>query len=416
MESSRPDHWVNNAGTEFRNPWRSSAAPSVSELIQSRKLPLATYDKEFIARAKANDRKVVKPDWGESSLKHQSLRKQNVLIGTWLGHGGALVEVSPLQSQLDVSPPGRSSWLLFDPILSKVAGPTQYTGVTRLEDAPCKIEDLPGCDAVFITHNHYDHLDLNTIKAIMKKFPEAKYFVPLRNKQWFIDTGVSSKNINELDWWQDRICNLPDLSIWSSKQNSDPHRLRITCVPAQHNSGRSVTDQRSTLWCGWVVERFEVSSTSPEMTRECRKGAIYHAGDTGYRGDATSDIVCPAFKEIGDKFGPLDLSFIPIWRGGTLGFVSYLGMRLSLQDLPSTAHGTPQDAADIHRDVRSRNTVAIHWGTFVGSDAEAYEAMLDFKKACDHGGIQDLNDVSTAKDEGRAGTLDFGGSIAVQIE
>lgn len=409
---SRPSHWANDQGTAFKNPWPSATIPPLTELLRN-PLPLATYDKAFQARAKANDRKIVVPNWGKISLDEQNLARSKTVIGTWLGHAGALVEIPPLDSETAAGLSTKSSWLLFDPIFSQRAGPTQYTGPSRLVEPPCKIDDLPGCDAVFISHNHYDHLDLDTIKALMAKFPDITYFVPLRNKEWLVSTGVPKDQVFELDWWQDQVLDYPHFKGQSQRLQGGTS-LRVTCVPAQHNSGRGITDQGSTLWCGWIIERFQTSKGATDLTRENRKGAIYHAGDTGYRRDAASSVVCPIFKQIGDTYGPLDLSFVPIWRGGTLGFVSYLGLRLSLQDMPSAVHGTPKDAADIHEDVQSRNTIAVHWGTFVGSEAESYEAMMDFGKACDKAGIKGL-DVDFAGKQGRAGTLDYGASLAVKI-
>lgn len=412
---SRPAHWANDQGTAFKNPWPSATLPAWNELLR-KPLPLANYDKGFHAKAKTNERKLVVPDWGKASLESQSLERTETVIGTWLGHAGALVEIPPLgNSSAGSAASSRSSWLLFDPIFSQRAGPTQYTGPSRLIQPPCKVDDLPGCNAVFISHNHYDHLDLDTIKSLLARFPMAVYFVPLRNKEWLISTGVPANLVVELDWWQDRSFKHPNFSAQSSQRGDSGSTLRVTCLPAQHNSGRSFTDQGSTLWCGWIVERFETTKGVTEMSRDNRKGTIYHAGDTGYRRDAASDLVCPVFNEIGDRFGPIDLSFIPIWRGGTLGIVSYFGLRLSHQDMPSAFHGTPKDAVDIHNDVQSRNTIAMHWGTFVGTTSESYEALTDFKEACDNAGIKSIEDFSAGK-SGRAGTLDYGASLAVEVD
>lgn len=279
---------------------------------------------------------------------------------------------------------------------------------------PCKVDDLPGCDAVFISHNHYDHLDYETIRSLLKKFPNARYFVPLRNQEWFVSTGVSKEFIFELDWWQDRLFDHPNFNRQIS-QGGHKSTIRVTCVPAQHNSGRGVADQGTTLWCGWLIERFQSTPGTSDLTRDARRGVVFHAGDTGYRKDAASKVVCPVFKDIGDRFGPIDLSFIPIWRGGTLGFASYLGLRLSLHEIASATHGTPEDAACIHKDVRSRNTIAVHWGTFVGSETESHEATVDFDKALEKAGIRGFDD-GPSKGQARAGTIDYGGSLAVEID
>ena len=268
---------------------------------------------------------------------------------------------------------------------------------------------------VMISHNHYDHLDSETVGAIVKKFPKARYFVPLGNKGWLCSLGVSGNMVHELDWWDSREYSVQDFGFITAGQAREDTLLRFTCVPAQHNSGRGPWDQGTTLWCGWVVEQLLVSKDEAQNSNARRKGAIYHAGDTGYRRTAKSTAVCPIFKEIGRKFGPFDLSFIPIWRGGTLGFISGLGFRLSHNDIPSALHASPVDAIDIHKDVMSRNTVAVHYGTFIGSENESLEAIMEFNEARENRGVLNLN-LEANDERGRAGIIDIGGSIAVEID
>jgi N-acyl-phosphatidylethanolamine-hydrolysing phospholipase D len=265
-----------------------------------------------------------------------------------------------------------------------------------------------------ISHNHYDHLDLLTIEAIFKTFPKARYFVPLGNKSWLCSLGVSKDMVYELDWWQNREYSVQDFGHTTSQDASEDTLLRFTCVPAQHNSGRGTLDRGTTLWCGWVIEQLLVSKDEAETSKAKRKGAIYHAGDTGYRRTAKSTAVCPIFKEIGQKFGFFDLSFVPIWRGGSLGFISHLGLRLSHNDIPSALHAAPADAIDIHKDVLSRNTVAIHFGTFIGSENESLEAIMEFEEGREDRDVLRL-DEQAAGECGRAGIIDIGGSLAVEI-
>ena len=265
-----------------------------------------------------------------------------------------------------------------------------------------------------ISHNHYDHLDLATIQSIVEKFPKIVFFVPLGNKAWLNSLGLSEDKVFELDWWQNREYSVQDFGHMLRQDDSEDTLLRFTCVPAQHNSGRGALDQGTTLWCGWVVEQFLVSKDEAEPSKLRRRGAIYHAGDTGYRRTAKSSAVCPIFKEIGLRFGGFDLSFIPIWRGGTLSFFSNLGLRLSHNDIPSALHTAPIDAVDIHTDVLSRNTVAVHFGTFVGSENESLEAIMEFEEGREHRGVLPLGD-RTNDERGRAGIIDIGGSLAVEI-
>lgn len=288
--------------------------------------------------------------------------------------------------------------------------------------------DKIGCNTVVISHNHYDHLDLSTMQALFKRFPKAKYFVPLGNKTWFSDLGIPTDLIVELDWWDSRDFSVQDLgfSKSTSENTSTNTTLRFTCVPSQHNSGRGALDQGQTLWCGWVIEQLLIpkslpesnpssstsSPTTPPQTQ--RKGSIYHAGDTGYRRIAGSPITCPVFSLIGSKYGPFDISFLPIWRGGSLGFLSNIGLRLSHKDIPSALHGSPADAIDMHKDVKSLNSVGIHFGTFVGSENESLEAILEFEEAREEAGALPLNGEEN-DERGRAGVVDIGGSVAVRI-
>lgn len=265
-----------------------------------------------------------------------------------------------------------------------------------------------------ISHNHYDHLDLSTIEAILKTFPKARYFVPLGNKSWLRSLGVSEERVYELDWWQNREYSVQAFGFSTSQTTSEDTLLRFTCVPSQHNSGRGTLDQGTTLWCGWVIEQLLISKDEAETSKTKRMGAIYHAGDTGYRRTARSTAICPIFKEIRQKFGSFDLSFIPIWRGGTLGFLSHLGFRLSHGDVLSALHASPGDAMDIHKEVSSCNTVGVHFGTFTGSENETLEAILEFEEAREDRGVLQLNE-QPADEHGRAGILDIGGSLAVEI-
>ena len=423
-DSLRPSHHANSTGSAFKNPWPSANPPGWAELARS-PFPLSWAKTELATHPKARPIKVVKPDWGRAQLDALStvldLDAAPPIIGTWLGHASVLVEM-PLHNPAPhpEGPPSgsRSIHLLFDPIFSARAGPTQWTGPKRLRPAPCDVADLPGVDLVFISHNHYDHLDATTIESLLLTFPRARYFVPLGLKSWFIDIGAAPELIYELDWWETSSFGPEAFGHSLAFDAADEAKVRITCVPAQHNSGRMGTDLGNTLWCGWVIERFPSSrpgADGSEPSKESRRGAIYHAGDTGYRSSPTSVAICPAFTEIGSRLGPFDLSFLPIWRGGTLGFISNFGLRLSHNDVPATLHATPADAVEIHREVGSRVSVGVHFGTFIGSENESYEAVIEFAEACVEGGVGGLEDNEVVGEKGRAGTVDIGASIVVEI-
>jgi N-acyl-phosphatidylethanolamine-hydrolysing phospholipase D len=446
----RPTHHANNAATSFINPWPSAGLPTWTEVFQS-SFPFGWYNTATLhSHRRARKIKVVEPDWGhpsqppvqpgDTTTSTTHTTNPQSIIGTWLGHASAFVEIPPLLEEATGQPSNdskeKSIHLLFDPIFSSRAGPNQYQGVARFKEPPCQVADLPGCDAVFISHSHYDHLDVSSIKAIFKQFPHARYFVGLGIKSWLLSTiKVAEDHVIELDWWQDREFNISDfdLPVVSGSSTSQGEKqkkkhkatVKISCVPAQHNSGRSPADQGSTLWCGWVIERFfQQERDSSGESQPTRKGAIYHAGDTGYRRhSSTASPICPIFTTIGERFGPLDLCFLPIWRGGSLGFISYMGLRLSHHDIPAALHASPTDAADMHLAVKARNTVAIHFGTFVGSENETVEAVVEFADACEGRGIHWLvedvggKEVELPKDEdkGRAGVLDIGESVIVDV-
>lgn len=167
-------------------------------------------------------------------------------------------------------------------------------------------------------------MDYDTIKPIIdRKCGTTVYIVPLGIKKWFIsECGLSDSQVTELDWWEERLF-IPEQLPDAVADRGTEGAVKVTCVPAQHASARTGVDAATTLWAGFVVEQFAgEQSDAPERV------AVYFAGDTGYRGSPNGE-TCPAFKEIGKKFGPIDFAAIPIWRGGTLSFLSQWGLRVS---------------------------------------------------------------------------------------
>ncbi|KAG9004387.1 hypothetical protein FRB94_002405 [Tulasnella sp. JGI-2019a] len=405
--SQKPSH---HTPTGFRNPWHSALPPSWSEAL-SNPLPLEWAKAYLKIHPEIEDLKVMTPDWGVGKGGTDSLR------ATWFGHATVFVEMPSV-------PTGPSSdhtaKILFDPIFSSRAGPTQYTGPRRILPAPCQVKDLPGCDIVCISHNHYDHLDFSSILDIQKQFPAVQYFVPLGIRAWFTGAGIPGSQVTEMDWWDSTNHPQAESTAAEDPNSSLGSHLRITCVPAQHNTGRGAGDYGKTLWCGWIIEQKVGTPPTEGSSDGTRRGAVYFAGDTGYRRYSHSTEVCPIFKEIGEKFGPLDLSFIPIWRGGTLGFLSWAGLRLTHETVPSAFHASPSDAVSIHFDVRSNISLGIHFGTFVGATQETLEALVELKRACDDTGVPNLHyqddgeegegESGETKDltKGRMGTINLG--------
>lgn len=229
---------------------------------------------------------------------------------TWLGHATVLVEMDGLV-------------LLTDPMFSQRASPMSFMGPKRYRGPPCTVQQLPRLDAVVISHTHYDHLDADSVAALNARFgSELHWFVPLGLAKRMQKAGC--ENVIELDWWAgERIPGHDD--------------VRVFCTPAQHWCKRSALDDNKVLWGSWTV-------VGPH-------NRFFFAGDTGY---------CSSFQEIGKHFGPFDLAAIPIG--------AYLP-----RGIMKSQHVDPEEAVKIHIDIKARNSLAIHWGTF----ALAYEHYLE---------------------------------------
>jgi N-acyl-phosphatidylethanolamine-hydrolysing phospholipase D len=198
--------------------------------------------------------------------------------------------------------------VLTDPIFFNRASPISFAGPKRVFKPAIALEELSNVDYVVISHNHYDHLDLPTVEALND---QVTWLVPLGLKRWFSDQGVN--NVIELDWWQAYEMN--DVTI------------RLT--PAQHWSKRSPWDTNTSLWGSWQIKIANFNS--------------WFGGDTGY-----NDI---QFKEIGQKLGPFDFAMIPIGAYEPRWFMKNM-------------HVNPAEAVEIHKDIRSRYSMGVHWSTF----------------------------------------------------
>jgi N-acyl-phosphatidylethanolamine-hydrolysing phospholipase D len=140
--NSRPSHHTNDTRTAFQNPWPSAEKPTWAELLQS-KFPLGWYEDLAKKHPGTRDVKVVVPDWGAASLRERGLARDKCIVGTTLGHAGVITEL-PLEGTAKGDGKKKSFWVVYDPIFSLRAGPTQYTGPQRLRQPPCQVTDLPG--------------------------------------------------------------------------------------------------------------------------------------------------------------------------------------------------------------------------------------------------------------------------------
>jgi N-acyl-phosphatidylethanolamine-hydrolysing phospholipase D len=223
-------------------------------------------------------------------------------MATWIGHSTFLIQLNGIN-------------ILTDPIF----GDCQPLPVGRMRRscAPgMPLTDLPPIHHVLVSHSHYDHLDAPAIRALNARAErdETQFWVPEGLSPWFKRRGIV--NCRELAWGE------------SATLSSG---LILHCVPAQHGSARTLFDRNRSHWCGWVLESSENAN---------RK--VYFAGDTGYS---------PIFREIGAKFRGFDLSLIPI---------GCYNPRWLMQPV----HLNPADAVQVHIDVRSKRSIACHWGTF----------------------------------------------------
>ncbi|REK74771.1 MBL fold metallo-hydrolase [Paenibacillus paeoniae] len=214
----------------------------------------------------------------------------------WFGHSTLLLKVGGVK-------------LLIDPVFSPYASPVRFFGPKRYSDnLPAEIEDLPELDAVIISHDHYDHLDYASIRKLKGK---VKHFVvPLGVAGHLTKWGIDSDRITELDWWDEHPI----------------HGVTLTSTPARHFSGRGGSAAGATLWSSWVIDSGQ--------TR------IYYSGDSGYG---------PHFKEIGDKFGPFDLTLIETGQ---------------YDEKWANIHMTPEESLQANLDVQGKAMIPIHWGAF----------------------------------------------------
>ena len=200
--------------------------------------------------------------------------------------------------------------ILADPIWSERCSPVSFAGPKRVVPPGLRFEQLPPIDVVLISHNHYDHLDLPTLRRLAAEHG-PRILVPLGNRRFFDGSGV--RGAEELDWWQ-------SVEIREG--------VRIEAVPAQHFSGRGMFDRDRALWAGFVA-------SGPA-------GPVYFAGDTGFG---------PHFEEIRDRFGPPRLALLPIGAYRPEWFMSRV-------------HISPEEALRAHRLLGAGTSVGIHFGTF----------------------------------------------------
>ncbi|MCG8372949.1 MAG: MBL fold metallo-hydrolase, partial [Balneolales bacterium] len=216
--------------------------------------------------------------------------------------------------------------ILTDPVFSKRVSPFSFAGPKRMRPPGIRFEDLPDIDVVLLSHNHYDHLDINTLKRIQKEF-DPQFITPLG-----VDLFLHQKRISNtlaLDWWE---------------ETPVTEAVSIAAVQAQHFSSRGMFDRDKTLWAGFMIQS--------------KNGNIYFAGDTGYN---------DFFKTIGERYAPVKTSLIPIGAYKPRWFMS-------------PVHVDPQQAIQIHKDVGSGLSIGMHFGTFPLADDGQHEPVTELNE------------------------------------
>ena len=233
----------------------------------------------------------------------------------WIGHATFIIKLGEIT-------------IITDPVFSKNAGPLIF-GPKRFVKPALNLREIPKIDLFLLTHNHYDHQDMMTIRRFPYK--NSKVLLPLKLGKYFSRNGY--KDVNEMDWYDEIQVN---------------EKLKVTFLPAVHWSKRSLTDTNKSLWGNFLIEY------------DGKK--ILFACDTG---------VGNIYKDLGDKYGPIDISFINI---GAYNFYPMMPIKDK-----STFHTNPEEALSIGRDLKSRKIIGMHWGTFVLSLEPIMEPLTRFK-------------------------------------
>jgi N-acyl-phosphatidylethanolamine-hydrolysing phospholipase D len=298
---NRPYHHLPD-GT-FRNP---EGSPMRSDKIKF------SYS-QFTKEKKKIDMTVPEDHVIEKSKVLLDLEKfKNEDYIAWIGHATFLIKLG-------------DTTIITDPVFSKNAGPLIF-GPDRFTSPALNLNEIPKTDIFLLTHNHYDHQDMSTIRKF--PFKESKVLVPLKLGKYF----KRYKDVNEMDWYDEIVIN---------------KELKITFLPAVHWSKRSLTDTNKTLWGNFLVEY--------------KNKKILFACDTGYGN---------IYKELGNKYGPIDLTMINI---GAYDFRPMFDK--------SVYHTTPEEALEVARDLNSKKVLGMHWGTFVLSLEPIMEPPVRFKNS-----------------------------------
>ncbi len=273
-------------GKEFYNPWQAQT----TTLWDVMKWKLTETAKPW-------------PSWVENKnpVSVPLERQEGNVKVTFINHASFLIEVGGVS-------------ILTDPVWSERTSPVSFAGPKRVRNPGIEFDKLPKIDAVVVSHNHYDHMDLDTLQKLAKR-DNTTFFVPLGDKKWLEDSAVHT--VKEMDWWDKQVLN-SDVSIYFA--------------PAQHWSARGVLDRNKSLWGSFLIEY---------------KGkAIYIAGDTGYG---------PHFQYAAEKFPNIELALLPIGAYEPRWFMKY-------------QHMNPEDSVKAFQDLKAKHALGMHFGCWQLTD------------------------------------------------
>lgn len=268
---------------------------------------------------------VVTPDMKFVSANHGKAQEPAI---TWIGHATMLVQMGGLH-------------ILTDPVFSERASPVQFAGPKRYQNPGIALHNLPRIDLVLLSHNHYDHLDTASVKALNAQAGGPPLFiVPLGVKKWFAAEGIT--NVQQLDWWD------------QTTVKTASGEVEVHFTPVQHWSARSLGDRRATLWGGFAV-------FAPYFH-------LYFSGDTGYSKDFQDTRAHFAARQTPALGGGFDMALIAVGAYEPRWFMK-------------EQHVNPEEAVQIHLDLQAKRSVGVHWGTFDLTDESLDQPPKDLAAA-----------------------------------
>jgi N-acyl-phosphatidylethanolamine-hydrolysing phospholipase D len=247
---------------------------------------------------------------------------------TWIGHATMLVQMGGLN-------------ILTDPVFSERASPVKFVGPKRYQAPGIALKDLPRIDVVLLSHNHYDHLDTASVKALNQQPGGAPLFVvPLGLKKWFAAEGIV--NVQQMDWWDQQTL------------KTAAGEIEIHFTPVQHWSARSMGDRRATLWGGFAVFASDFH--------------LYFSGDTGYSKDFIDTRAHFAARQTPALGGGFDMALIAVGAYEPRWFMK-------------EQHVNPEEAVQVHLDLQAKRSIGVHWGTFDLTDESLDQPPKDLAAA-----------------------------------